>query len=475
MLLSYILHGNIPLYSSDPPHPDHVLDAKLQTAPELLNADVHSLTAHFGASRLSYSTEALPVNVLLDTLVRPSVDVDESNCISNVEWHYRPESSVPHLVYGKSSSPGGQWADDSRGVDWDIQTLSYAATLSLPGYSFADHHRKVSGKELPAYTRPTRREVAEYFRAYPQAVHIDNVFRCDEELSGISRHCNGFYIRSHNIFCKRLILASGIHSETLPPDPILQPLLRTRSGPSFPLLVIGSGFTAADAIISASADQKILHVFKWSPDDRPSPLRNCQPQAYPEYAGVYYLMKRAALMADTAGKTRRSTYQRTTSAAFYESRDWDELYEGVANADIISADALGNESTVMFRLQNGKAFSRSVRGVVYAAGRRGTLGYLDSELRCEVLGHTLDNPGVSGQTLRTKAAESLEIAPGVYIIGSSTGDSLVRFAYGSCVYTGGRLMEGNRGMRSIHSNFTLAAKPHASSPTATNSMDGDKL
>lgn len=41
--------------------------------------------------------------------------------------------------------------------------FEYAATLSIPGYSFADHHRKVTGKDLLAYTRPTRRETANYY------------------------------------------------------------------------------------------------------------------------------------------------------------------------------------------------------------------------------------------------------------------------------------------------------------------------
>ncbi|KAJ5458730.1 hypothetical protein N7475_010118 [Penicillium sp. IBT 31633x] len=473
MILSYILHGHIPFYSSDPPHPDPLLDAKLRAAPEILNADVDSLTAHFDASRLSYSTQALPVNVLLDTLVRPSVDVDEPGSISNIDWRSQPEKAVSHLVFGKPSKPGGQWTEDPLGASWDIQTLSYAAMLSLPGYSFADHHKKTTGKELPSYTRPTRREIADYFSAYPEAALIDDSFRCGEELKGISRTANGFFIGSHNLHCKRLVLASGIFSEILPPEPVLRPLLQTKSTPNVPLLVVGSGFSAADAIISALPNQKIVHVYKWSPNDRPSPLRACHQQAYPEYAGVYRLMKRAALTAETAGKSQRPQYRRATSTPFLESRNWDELYEGLSNVEILNVEVHGDLATVTFRYQDGTVFSRPVRGFVYAAGRRGTLNYLDPDLRYEVLGHDdQEDLPVTGQTLRAKAIEDLEVAPDVYIIGSLTGDSLVRFSYGGCVYTAGHLIDGERDSRSVCSSFVSSAKLHSSSLSVMNGMDG---
>lgn len=473
MILSYILHGHIPFYSSTPPHPDPLLDAKLRRTSNLLHSDVDALTAHFAASRLSYSTQALPANVLWDTLVRPSIDTDEPGSTSNVEWRHAPEKAVSHLVFGKPLSPGGQWTEDPHGASWDIQTLSYAAMLSLPGYSFTDHHQKETGEKLPPYTRPTRREITDYFRAYPTAVGIDSVFRCGEELTGISRTPTGFYIQSHNIHCKRLVLASGIFSEILTPGPVLQPLLQTKSTPSVPLLVVGSGFSAADAIISAGADQKVLHVFKWAPEDRPSPLRSCHQQAYPEYAGIYRLMKRAALSTGSSENNRRLN-RRATSTGFLGSRNWSELYEGVSNVDIVAVDVKDGLAQVTFRHQNGSTFSRSVRGLVYAAGRRGTLGYLDSSLRSEVLGHEIHDAAITGQTLRAKAIDDLEVASGVHIIGSLTGDSLVRFAYGGCVQTAGRLIGGQHGERETRSTCSSVAstRPQSSSLAVMNGMDG---
>ncbi|KAJ5259602.1 hypothetical protein N7478_012583 [Penicillium angulare] len=477
MILSYILHGWIPFYSSDPPHPDPLLDTKLKSASNLLDIDVDELTAHFAASRLSYSTQALPINVLLDTLVRPSLDTEESGNISNVEWRHMPEKAISHIVFGSSSNPGGQWTEEPSGASWDIQTLSYAAMLSLPGYSFADHHKKTTGQDLAPFTRPTRREIAEYFRVYPTAVHINQAFRCGEELNGITRTANGFYIKSHDLHCKRLVLASGIFSEILPPLPILQPILQTQPTPTVPILVIGSGFSAADAIISAAPDQKIIHIFKWAPDDRPSPLRACHQQAYPEYAGVYRIMKKAAL-AVKGVSSQLSKRRRGLSSAFLESRKWDEVYEGLSNVEITAVETEDGLAQVTFRQTDGTTFSRAVKGLVYAAGRRGSLGYLDTELRTEVLKHnTSDSDAVTMQTLRAQAIDDLEVAPGVHIIGSLTGDSLVRFAYGGCVYAARHLIEGREKQMVTRSACSSAPsiQAHSLSLPVMNGIDGHDI
>lgn len=478
MILSFILHGHLPYYAINRPHPDPLLHAKLKDNPELLDADVGSLTEHFHASRLSYSTQALPVNVLLDTLVRPSVDVDVGEGETRVEWRYVPEKAVPHLVFGNAPKAGGQWNDNLVFASWDIQTLSYASMLCLPGYSFAEHYRKINGKDLPAFTRPTRREIMDYFSAYPEAVGIDDSFQNNETLSGITRTANGFFISSHNIHCRHLVLASGIFSHVLQPLPMLQPLRFLQPTPEIPLLVIGSGFSAADIIISAPADQKVLHIFKWDPEGHPSPLRSCHQRAYPEYAGVYRLMKRAALASAPATHKRPVKPKRTTSSPFLESRAWDEVYEGLPNAEVIAVDMQSKSAAVTFRLPDGSTIERTVRGLVYATGRRGSLGYLDKPLLSEVLGcpdGTEPSPIISGKTLRAKALEDLEVAKDVFIIGSLTGDSLIRFAYGSCVQTAGRLIRAHTGDDRSECRTPSSSRPQSSYLRVMNGMEGHEI
>lgn len=527
MILSYILHGHIPLYTSETTHhPDPLLHAKLEHARDLLDLNVDSLTDHFAASRLSYSTQALPVNVLLDTLVCPSIDVEEGECVSNLRWRYAPEMAVPHLVFGDAAAPGGQWTEADEDEDEDegeaalrssderIQTLSYASMLSLPGYCYATHYQAVTGKVLPAFNRPTRREFAGYLRAYPRAVRIDDVFRNGQSVDGISRTEDGFYIASHGIRCKHLVLASGIFSEPIRPPPMVEPLLSLRSPtttPDPPLLIIGSGFSAADAIVSAPKEQKIIHLYKWDPESKPSPLRGCHQQAYPEYAGVYRLMKRAAESQQQQQQrpTKRTKNRRIASTPFLDSRNWDRVYEGFPNAEVVAVD-VNDTATVTFRLMDGTITTRPVAGLAHAVGRRGSLRYLDDSLLAEVLSPRPHpgsgsspandaekpngiadnlNPTISGQTLRNKALDDLEVARDVFIIGSLTGDSLIRFAYGGCVYTAGKLIRAYTGVDGVDGGCSSSAgarlvlgeavsssskKPMASSLSVMNGIEGHR-
>lgn len=225
LILSYILHGNIPCYDPTSPHPDSILHDKLKDSIDLLNLDIEYVTEHFQASRFSYSTQALPVNVLLDTLIRPYGETDEVDKKTCIKWKYNPERAIPHVVVGKTKTSGGQWEDNPVAASWDIGTLSYAGMLSLPGYSFEDFYLECYKELLPTYLRPTRRDVAAYFAIYPERVGISDTIFSGITLDGISRTNHGFQIASHDLTCTHLILASGTFSKLIPPRPLLQPLL----------------------------------------------------------------------------------------------------------------------------------------------------------------------------------------------------------------------------------------------------------
>ncbi|MCJ1390347.1 hypothetical protein MMC18_003206 [Xylographa bjoerkii] len=448
LILSYILHGHIPYYNTANPHPDPILHNKLVRSPCLLDINVQNLTDHFQASRLSYSTQALPINVLLDTLIRPLADTEPGVFKTCVEWRYEPERAVNHVVLGNTANAGGQWADNPVSASWDIGALSYAEMLSLPGYSLSDHC-KVSGRGQPAeFYRPTRREIASYLAAYPEAVGISGSLRFRSEAKGITRAANGFLIASHDLHCKHLILASGIFSHLLPARPQLEPLLRlpdhsTQCTP--PLLVVGSGFTAADIIISALPNRKIIHIYKWNPDERPSPLRACHADAYPDYAGVYRRMKLSA-MRYFGQDCIFSPLRKRKSNPFFNSRDWDQSYEGLPNTYIKDVSVHGDYATVTLQAADGRVFEREIANLEYVIGRRGSLEYLEQDLQHEVLSSGLpanDNAGsISGLSLRVKVERDLQVAPDVFVTGSLTGDSLVRFAFGGCVFAAQKILLG---------------------------------
>ena len=439
LILSYLLHGNIPYYNPDTPHPDPILHSKLK--PDLLdaNVDINDLTAHFPGSRYSYSTAALPVNVLLDTLLRPLADTEPGVYESCIEWRFDPKRRVSHVLLG-DTVPGGQWASNPVAASWDIGALSYLDQLSLPGYSLREYFRVHEISQETDFLRPTRRDIAAYLREYTSAVNIDCIK--PSPVSDVRRTSNGFLIGSHGIYCKRLVLASGIFSTLLPARPKLQPLLHLplSSAPDPPLLVVGSGFSAADIIITNLHKRKIIHIFKWDPENRPSPLRACHRHAYPDYAGVYRRMKKAAI-AMLGNDCVTSPLARRKSNPFFKNAEMEGTYEGLPNTWIEEVDITNGIGTVMLSLPNGNTTKRKVANLEYVIGRRGSLAYLSPQLQHEVLGPNAANVNkVSGKTLRKKVEEDLEVAPGVFVVGSLAGDSLIRHTYGSCVWAARAIM-----------------------------------
>lgn len=458
LILSFLLHGNIPYYNPSNPHPDPILHEKLSTSSYLLDIDVHDLTAHFAASRLSYSTQALPINVLLDTLIRPLADTDPEEYKTCVEWRIEAENKVPHVVLGNTAQVGGQWADNPVSASWDIGTLSYAEMLSLPGYSFEEHYKSTRGGVVPDFYRPTRREVASYLATYPEEVGIQDSVYSDVEVGDIRRINAGFHVGSHNITCRHLVLASGIFSKLIPPRPPLRPLYalsRSNASSDAPLLVVGSGFTAADVIISTPANRKIIHIFKWDPENRPSPLRACHPRAYPEYASVYRRMKLAAQQF-LGPKSVSSPLRTRKSNPFFAERDWDNFYEGLPNTYIKNVMVSDDTAFLSLETGDGTMMQREISKMEYVIGRRGSLSYLNNSLAGEILrtpdGTADPQPAISGRTLRPKAERNLELALDVFAIGSLTGDSLIRFAYGGCVFAAREIMRRKDFAASIFGN-----------------------
>lgn len=328
----------------------------------------------------------------------------------------------------------------------DIGTLSYAEQLSLPGYSYADHLAKQEKEDHCDFVRPSRTEVADYLRAYPAAAGISDAVFAKKRVDGVYRTKDGLVVGSLGIRCKHLVLASGTFTVNIPPPRMLTPVAQLDARDQ-PLLVIGSGFSAADVIISASPTCRIVHIFQWAPEKRPSPLRGCHHTAYPEYATVYRQMKLAGI-ASNRTRTAKSPTTRRKSNRSFQNRDWG-LYEGLPNAEIVKVSTSDNvgTATITIRLTSGEEITREIGGLDYVVGRRGTLDFLSNDLRTEILTApdqvlpVNTQALISGRTLRTKAETSLEVAKNIFITGSLTGDSLIRHAVGGCVFTAGRIMD----------------------------------
>ena len=181
---------------------------------------------------------------------------------------------------------------------------------------------------------------------------------------------------------------------------------------------------------------------------------------------MYRRMKLAVIKA-SGPKDVFSPLKQGKRNSLFESRDWESVYEGLPNTVIKGAEAQEHGAIVTLQSDDGSPFERKVAGLEYVVGRRGSLQYLDDGLQAEVLGHdggiVGDAASISGLTLRAKVDENLEVAPDVFVIGSLTGDSLVRFAFGGCVYAAREMIRRKEkasplSLRTMDGNVTPDAK-----------------
>ncbi|KAK9469851.1 hypothetical protein V1512DRAFT_19679 [Lipomyces arxii] len=513
LVLSYLLHGNTPFYDPNTkygPYPDHLLHTLLNSASasdqSLYDSILHNATLqqYLSYAHREFASQVVaPVNYLLDTLDAPNLDLDiEARAKSRVRWSLKSENALSHLVVGSSFVPGGQWA----GRDVPSRTLSYAEMLSLPGFSFSEFYRKTYGKDIGLYTRPIRADVAAYYASYPAHVGISDSVYTNHTVLSLRRSDNASKYGTNNSFnaviqdnetgrlqlvsARNIVLATGVFTHQVPPDPVLTSFVPHQENPvqvdekrgDDGVLIIGSGFSAADAILSSPEGRPIIHLFKWDPKHKPSPLRACHRESYPEYVMLYKLMRTAA---NKSGNSKIDTSCLCGLAG---------RYEGFANARILEAST----QFVKIGLSNGMVIERRIAELKSYVGRIGVISYLSSDLRKEIglcgdqiwaSKHSLSkqiasridrwtavsnhenkdaDSSKSGYEFNVQeeynsiaefpseladfdatkidvkkhvASYGLEVADGVFVVGSLVGDTLVRYALGGCVTVAGNIIE----------------------------------
>ncbi|XP_077349120.1 oxidative stress-induced growth inhibitor 2 [Lithobates pipiens] len=333
--LSYLLSGYRPYLSPDSLHPNPILHSKLEEARHLSIPE----------QDLEYLSEGLEgrssnaVAVLFDTLLHPNADFGY-DYQSVLQWKLEQEHYIPHIVLGKGP-PGGAWHD----MEGSILTLSLGDWMELPGLKFKDW---VSGKRRNTKSdRATPAEVAAYYKQYVKIMGIQRNFvdstyitsvarpyreqeldghdaedvapeepcidkengepmlKKNWEIHGYRRAADG----SHQPFClfaETVILATGtfdaparleVLGEDLPfvshsiaefEDAVGKGRL---SGAIDPVLIVGAGLTAADAVLCAHNNNiPVIHVFRRRLNDPSLIFKQLPKKLYPEYHKVYHMM-----------------------------------------------------------------------------------------------------------------------------------------------------------------------------------------
>lgn len=172
------------------------------------------------------------------------------------------------------------------------------------------------------------------------------------------------------------------------------------------VLIIGSGLTAADAVITAlNAGCHVFHIF----DPKHSILSQLSERLYPEYAEIWKLM----------------TGERSNSSFCGH-------YTPFPNGHV---EKIGNDHSVCVESAQGKQILlHSIGFAAILVGSSPDLGYMQPD----IVRHLPVKPGMPLDTKRNPVAvdqishESIS-QPGLYVLGPLCGDNYVRFIPGGAV------------------------------------------
>nr|XP_019949083.1 PREDICTED: oxidative stress-induced growth inhibitor 2 [Paralichthys olivaceus] len=339
--LSYLLSGYKPYLDTATVHPNPILYRKLQETKHLPITE----------QDLEYLSEGLegrsgnPVAVLFDTLLHPNADYGYE-FPPVLQWRRDKQQHIPHLVLGRAT-PGGAW----HAMEGSMLTISLGIWMELPGVNYRD---LTNGKRRDVTSdRATPEEISSYYRNYVQLKGLQNNFVDNTYVTSVQKLCRGhdgqtdegdvqvgdgrnggfegsgvkcvddggggvlWEVRGYQqvqndthvpfcLFAENVVLATGasdspirlgVEGEDLPfvfhsiSDLGLAVGRRELDMNSDPVLIVGAGLSAADAVLCAcNSNIRVLHVFRKSVDDQDLIFKQLPKTLYPEYHKVYNMM-----------------------------------------------------------------------------------------------------------------------------------------------------------------------------------------
>ncbi|XP_026514854.1 oxidative stress-induced growth inhibitor 2 [Terrapene carolina triunguis] len=336
--LSYMLSGYRPYLSLEAVHPNPILHSKLEEARHLSIVD----------QDLEYLSEGLegrssnPVAVLFDTLLHPDADFGY-DYPPVLHWKLEQHHYIPHIVLGKGP-PGGAW----HTMEDSMLTISFGDWMELPGLKFKDW--AASKRRSIKSDRVMPEEIACYYKQYVKVMGLQKNFRDNAYITSVSRlyreqddedesqvsedistqHLQmekedvqtslikrNWEVRGYQrttdgsqvpfcLFAENVALATGtfdspgrlqVEGEEFPfvfhsmsdfGAAIGKGKLR---GKVDPVLIVGAGLSAADAVLCAYNNNiPVIHVFRRRVTDPSLIFKQLPKKLYPEYHKVYHMM-----------------------------------------------------------------------------------------------------------------------------------------------------------------------------------------
>nr|XP_043879421.1 oxidative stress induced growth inhibitor 1 [Solea senegalensis] len=458
--LSYLLSGYTPYLSPGASHPNPLLHSKLVEQPHLslLEQDLEYLCE--GLEGRSSN----PVAVLFDSLLLPDSDFGLDHT-SPLEWRYEPERAISHLVLGKGS-PGGAW----HAMEGSMLTLSLANWMELPGLKLKDWMK--DKRRNVRNDRATPAEIASYYQHYVSQMSLEQNFACGTTVTAVTRQPGDqdgsppcwrvtglqrregeelgdgsavseeepFSLLAHNV-----VLATGTHDiparlgvegESLRfvchsfwelEAAIARGELDQSSDP---VLVVGAGLTAADAVLAAHhLNTPIYHAFRRSVAD-PGLIFNQLPKLlYPEYHKVHQMMTRQQHQPTPPPQEQSQNVDRLSTASSRSS------YTGYLSFPCHRVVAFRPNGKCVLESDSGQQTVVQVSKALVLIGAHPNLAFLEDNGRR--LGVDPSEPitcrrnpiEVDPFTNKVAAADG----PGLYAMGPLVGENFVRFLKGGAL------------------------------------------
>ncbi|MFQ5509207.1 MAG: NAD(P)-binding domain-containing protein [Leptospirillia bacterium] len=279
--LSLFLSGWWPYYKGG--HPDPELDRRLTDGSASL-FERGLLPLYEGLEGRSDNPAAL----LFDRLHHPAADTPRV-LPSTLELKRRPDRAVPHMVLG-SGYPGGSW----HRMPAKMRSLSPGNWMELPGWSLFEWARS-EGRWIDPNARIARSEIANYYRAFVARMKLGEHFRSGVRVVAARPTDTGWEVdvdadgKVSTHACRNLVLACGMYDRPntlgIPGEDLGIVTHRTPETGTGTLLVVGSGLSAADAILFAlDAGRQVVHVF--FDEVEATPMAGLLRSIYPEYRNL---------------------------------------------------------------------------------------------------------------------------------------------------------------------------------------------